>query len=226
MYLKYLAASAASLVIAFSSTDADASTIRSDVNLPIGFSSSFFSSPGTLLDIDGDLAFDVRLRGSSSFSSRSSSSRLNATGIGGALVSSGPMLAQGDMVDGTATYVSDVMLLSRSSGSRVRCSLFGCYRSGYTNFGGAWSTGSAGRYEGFLGVQLTSGLFGWVQLDVNDSGNGRITAYGYTTQDGAAVSAGAITNIVAPAPVPLPASALMLGGALAGFSWMRRRARS
>ncbi len=102
-------------------------------------------------------------------------------------------------------------------------------------FGGSCQPGRTiinNAFGGFLGVTSVSiwnwrfpRQHGWLQIDMAEDLSFSVSAMGYETETGVAsvIGAGRPPAVVAPAPIPLPASAWALMAALVGLIALRRR---
>ncbi len=173
-----------------------------------------------LLDMDGDGVDDVWMRAYGYSDSRSSGSNLTLQGQNGTQIDAGPMRSAGDLIDAGLIFQDRVVPASYS----YRRSRWGASSRRYS---GTWGDGSSALRQGFIGVALTGDRYGWLKLEINGNGYGNLLAWGYEMDAGTGVAAGAAQTFVAreAAPaVPLPASGLLLLGAVGSLS-LRRRIR-
>lgn len=182
---------------------------------------SYYTVDPILLDIDRDGTDDVWLRAYSSSSSRSTSTGLLVRGENGTRIDTGAMRHAGDAINASLTF-ADYAYPTTYSYRRSR------WGSSSRRYSGTWGDGTSASRQGFMGVLLSSGSFGWLELAINGNGFGDLVAWGYETESGVPIAAGAVQTFVASeaAPtVPLPASGMLLAGAVGGLVLRTRRAR-
>jgi hypothetical protein len=173
-----------------------------------------------LLDMDGDGADDVWMRVYSYSGSSSSGSNLTIQGQNGTLIDAGPKRGAGDLIGYGLSFQSNVVPAS------YRYSRRSSWRGGSsTSYGGTWGDNTPTLRQGFIGVALTGDRYGWLELEINGNGFGRLLAWGYETDADVAIAAGAAQTFVARAEaptVPLPATGVLLLAGLAAFGIGRR----
>jgi hypothetical protein len=177
------------------------------------------------LDIDSDGSVDIYFGGQHWIRTHNTTNAVLARYWGLLIYSglnsryyAGPRLQDGDLIDGTmafGSYPGTVIYhtaFHNALGKVERRTRLGIWSDDWT----ATDQDPLIR-EGYMGLVLSSGRFGWVQMRVNGYGYGNVLAYGYETQVGVGVEAGALP------PVPLPSTGWALLGALAGLHLLRRR---
>lgn len=174
------------------------------------------SNPTPIEQTGVDLVFNADLDGSWIYGYGGTAGHLSVDGRDGLLILDSGPLAAGDVIqDGLASWTSGVTL---------RYYLYRNYDTGPTyTYSGAWATGGPDDVTGYLAFKLADGRLGWMHLATTYSGHGTVLSYGYETDPGTSIVAGAASEIAVVA-TPLPASApLLVIGGLAFWTIHRRR---
>lgn len=202
---------------------AQAATVYVEEDRPIPRQSacyyySCYTVDPILLDMDGDGTNDVWMRAYGYSDSRSSGSSLTIQGQGGTRIDAGPMRSAGDLIDADLTFQTSVVPASYS----YRRNRWG---SSSRRYSGTWGDGTSALRQGFIGIALTGDRYGWLEMEITGNGFGRLLAWGYETDAGTGIAAGAPQTFVARAEaptVPLPATGWLLLAGMAAFGFGRR----
>lgn len=168
------------------------------------------------IDLDGDRVNDLRINDYFVSSGPARESAIQAFGLGGAEITGGAALAAGARIDETDAWVSF---------SRLSYKYYVPTDPNVTSYSGAWVQ-SGDTVSGYLGFRfgLADGThYGWLGLTVDGDGSVRLGTLGWEDVAGAAIRAGSTQSLADLPAVPLPATGLLLSGALALIACARRR---
>ena len=237
-------AKCAAIVLGLNAVPAGAVTVYTerDIVVPVNTSNRFTRSAFVDVFEDGRTSFTISVHSVNGFN------RLNITPFlsfqAPNTVSLGPSRdaaqtwASGDTVNNPRTSLQPTGLDELSYGFLpYRCTGGVCGPDAYAAARGVWDFTPGTEFSVYVGVTQGLGRLspdrrnGWAQIDVSTVGNLSVTvaATGYETMFNApsVIGAGAPTTPEPPAeppsPVPLPASAVLLLGALAGMRALKRR---
>lgn len=177
----------------------------------------------SFIDANSDGTFDLYIQDYWSPVSFGSgyTSYITATGANGALVTSGGPIADGALIDGTLgwTYANQLTYKYFHDGTS--------YSLPTLSRRGDWiaSDTTVRGYLGFSMVLADGTHYGWLDMTLDGTNvSVQLHSLGWEDVAGVGINAGSTESLAIP-NVPLPASAPLLMGALAGFGALRRRRR-
>lgn len=168
------------------------------------------------IDLDGDRVNDLRINDYFLNSGLARESAIQVFGLGGAEITGGAALSAGARIDASDAWLSY---------SRLAYKYYFPIDPSRTSYSGAWVQ-SGDTVSGYLGFRfgLADGThYGWLGLTVDGDGSVRLGALGWEDVAERAIAAGSTESLADLPAVPLPATGLLLSGALGLIAAARRR---